>query len=145
MASSESQEIKLTGLFAQLLGVWYPMNYVVAAIDAAEGPKAVNDLLSAGFGSNSVYLRDSDRVSEIRAAIYEQRTPLERAGAALSRALTDEGIMSKEYFDEAKEGASLIAVLCPERRLIDEAHQVLRAHGARRIRYYGAHTITDLS
>lgn len=65
MASSESHEIELTGLFAQLLGVWYPRNYVVAAIDAAEGPKAVNDLLSAGFGSNSVYLRDSGRVSEI--------------------------------------------------------------------------------
>lgn len=53
--------------------------------------------------------------------------------------------MSKEYFDEAKEGASLIAMPCPERRFIDEAHQVLRTHGARRIRYYGADTISDLS
>jgi hypothetical protein len=44
--------------------------------------------------------------------------------------------MSQEYFEEAKAGASLIAVLAPEPRLVTEARQVLAAHGARHMRFY---------
>jgi hypothetical protein len=33
--------------------------------------------------------------------------------------------MSQEYFEEAKAGASLIAVLAPEPRLVTEAWQIL--------------------
>jgi len=36
--------------------------------------------------------------------------------------------MSQEYFEEAKAGASLMAVLVPEPRLVTEARQVLAAH-----------------
>jgi hypothetical protein len=127
-----------------LLGVWYPKNYILAAINATDGAAAVEALLSAGFGSNSVRLEDSAGVCRIRAAIYEQRTPLQRAAASVSRALTDEGLMSQEYFEEAEAGASLIAVLAPEPRLVTEARRILASHGARRMRFYGDLTITDL-
>ena len=70
--------------------------------------------------------------------------PLQRAGAAVSRALTDEGLMSQDYFEEAEAGASLVAVLAPEPRLVTEAGRILASHGARRIRFYGDLTITDL-
>lgn len=145
MSTTPSQKIELNGLFAQMLGVWYPKDYIVAAIDATEGPAAVEALLSAGFGRNAVHLHDSARVCQTGAAIYEQRTPLERAGAAFSRAVTDEGLMAQEYFDEAKAGASLIAVHASEPPLADEARQILASHGARRMRFYGDKTITDLS
>ena len=92
---------------------------------AAEGSAAVEALLAAGFGSNSVHLHNSAQVSQIGAAIYERRTPLQRAGAAFTGAITDEGLMSEEYFDEAR--------------------KILAAHGARRMRFYGDRTITDLS
>lgn len=141
-AALESVELK--GLFAMMLGVWYPMNYVLAAIDPTEGAAAVEELLSAGFGRNSVRLEDSARVAQIRAAITEQRTPLQRAAATVSRTLTDEGLMSQEYFQEAEAGASLIAVLAPEPRLLTEARQILASHGARHMRFYGDKTITDL-
>jgi hypothetical protein len=140
-----SQRIELSGLFAQMLGVWYPKDYVVAAIDAADGPAAVEALLAAGFGSNAAHLHNSARVCQIGAAIYEQRTPMQRAGAAFSRAVTDEGLMAQEYFEEAKAGASLIAVRASEPPLADEARRILAAHGARRMRFYGDRTITDLS
>ena len=143
-STAGSERIELKGLFAMALGVWYPKNYVLAAIDATDGPAAVKALLSGGFGSNSVRLEDSARVRQIRAAIYEQRTPLQRAAATVSRTLTDEGLMSQEYFEEAEAGASLIAVLAPEPRLVDEARRILAAHGARRMRFYGDMTITDL-
>ena len=136
--------IELKGLFAMMLGVWYPKNYILAAIDAADGSAAVKRLLSAGFGRNSVRLEDGARVEQIRAAIYEQRTPLERAGAAFARALTDEGLMSQEYFEAAEAGASLIAVLAPEPQLVTEARQILASHEARHMRFYGDTTITEL-
>ena len=143
--TAPSQKIELNGLFAQMLGVWYPKDYIVASIGAAEGPAAVKALLEAGFGSNAVHLHDSARVCQNLAAIYEQRTPLQRAGAKLGRAVTDEGFMAQEYFEDAKAGASLIAVRASEPPLAEEARQILAAHGARRMRFYGDKTVTDLS
>jgi hypothetical protein len=143
--TAPSQRIELNGLFAQMLGVWYPKDYIVASIDASEGPAAVKALLEAGFGSNAVHLHDSARVCQNLGAIYEQRTPLQRAGATLGRAVTDEGLMAQEYFEDAKAGASLIAVRASEPPLAAEARQILAAHGARRMRFYGDRTITDFS
>lgn len=138
------ESIELTGLFAMMLGVWYPRNYVVAAIDPSDATAAVEVLLSAGFGSNAVRHENGVRVLQIKEAINEQRTPLRRAAVNVSAALTDEGFMGQQYFDEAEAGASLIAVLAPEPRLVTEARRVLASHGARRIRFYGDKTITDL-
>jgi hypothetical protein len=143
-STAAPERIELKGLFTMMLGVWYPRNYILAAIDPTEGAAAVKALLAAGFGSNSVRLDDGARVGQIRAAIYEQRTPMQRAAATVSRTLTDEGLMSQEYFEEAEAGASLIAVLAPEPRLVTEAGQILAAHGARHMRFYGDKTITDL-
>jgi hypothetical protein len=143
-STAASERIELKGLFAMMLGVWYPRNYILAAIDPTDGERAVKALVGAGFGSNSVRLEDSTRVGQIRAAISEQRTPLQRAAATISRTLTDEGLMSQEYFEEAEAGASLIAVLAPEPRLVTEARQILASHGARHMRFYGDKTITDL-
>jgi hypothetical protein len=139
-----SGKVELKGLFAQMLGVWYPKHYVLAAITPTDGAAAVEELLSAGFGSNSVHLEDAARVCGIRAAIYEQRTPLERAAASFSRALTDEGLFIQEYFEEADAGASLIAVLAPEPQLVTEAARILASHGAWRMKFYDDRTIADL-
>jgi hypothetical protein len=96
------------------------------------------------LGGKSVRLKDAARVGQIGAAIYEQRTPLQRASTSVSRALTDEALMSQEYFEEAEAGASLIAVLAREPRLVTEARQILAAHGARHMRFYDK-CITDLT
>jgi hypothetical protein len=139
------KRVELKGLYANMLGVWYPRNYIVAAIDPAQGAVAVKSLLAAGFGGNSVHLHDGARIGQIRAAIYEQRSPMQRAASSISRALTDEGLMSQEYFEEAGAGASLIAVLTPEPRLVTEARRILAGHGARRMRFYDDNCITDLT
>jgi hypothetical protein len=144
-STAVSERVELKGLYAMMLGVWYPKDYLVAAIDPTQGVAAVKALLSAGFGGNSVHLQDGARIGEIRAAIYEQRTPMQRAAASVSRALTDEGLMSQEYFEEAEAGASLIAVLAPQPRLVAEAQEILAAHGARHMRFYDDKCITDLT
>lgn len=143
-STASSERIELTGLFAMMLGVWYPRNYVVAAIDHSDGVEAVQALHSSGFGGNAVRHEPGARVLEIKEAITVQRTRLQRAAVNVSVALTDEGMMGQQYFDEAEAGASLIAVLAPEARLVDEARQILASFGARRMRFYGDKTITDL-
>jgi hypothetical protein len=143
--TAASERVELEGLYAQMLGVWYPRNYIVAAIDPAQGAAAVKALHAAGFGDNAVRLDDGAHIGQIRAAIYEQRTPMQRAAASVSRAVTDEGLMSQEYFEEAEAGASLIAVLAPEPRLVTEAQRILAAHGARHMRFYDDRCITDLT
>jgi hypothetical protein len=139
-----SGSIELNGVFAQMLGVWYPKDYIVAAIDAADGEKALAELLEAGFGRNAIHLHESALVCAIGASIYEQRTPIQRVGAAVSQAVTDEGLMSQEYIEAAKAGASLIAVRASEPRLVEEARRILGAHEARRMRFYGDRSVTDL-
>jgi hypothetical protein len=143
--ATASERVELEGLYAQMLGVWYPRNYIVAAIDPSDGAAAEKALHAAGFGGNAVRLDDGARIGQIRAAIYERRTPMQRAAASVSRALTDEGLMSQEYFEEAEAGASLIAVLAPEPRLVTQAQQILAAHGARHMRFYDDKCITDLA
>jgi hypothetical protein len=53
--------------------------------------------------------------------------------------------MSQEYFEEVEAGASLIAVLAPEPRLVTEARRILAAQGARHLRFYDDNCITDLT
>jgi hypothetical protein len=54
-------------------------------------------------------------------------------------------IARQEYFEEAEAGASLIAVLAPEPRLVTEAQQILASDGARHMRFYDSKCITDLT
>lgn len=144
-SATVAERIELNGVFAQMLGVWYPKDYVVAALDAADGEAAVEELLAAGFGGNAIHLHDSAQVLQNAATIYDQRTRLQRAGAAFTGAVTDEGLLGREYIDEANAGASLLAVRASEPLLADEAGRILAAHGARRIRFYGDRSIIALS
>ena len=114
------------------------------AARSVRGPTPIAQSISS-FGSKSVRLEDGARLGQIRAAIYGQRTPLQRGAASVSRALSDEGSMRQEYFEEAEAGASLIAVLAPEPRLVTEARRILATQGARHMRFYESKCITDLS
>jgi hypothetical protein len=144
IAATGPPSTQFAGVFAQQLGVWYPKNYVISALDAAEGPPTMEDLFAAGFGRDAVYLHDSAEMRVVRQQIVEGRSPMQRAAAALTGAVTDEGAMAQDYFDEADGGASLLGVLCPEPRLVENARRVLKAHGARHIRFYGGNSVTDL-
>jgi hypothetical protein len=73
------------------------------AAGSVRGPTPIAQSISS-FGSNSVLREDGARVGQIRAAIYEQRTPMQRAAVSVSRTLTDEGLMSQEYFEGLKRG-----------------------------------------
>ena len=140
-----TEEPELNGMFARMLGVWYPMGYVVAAIDARAGETAVNALLAAGFDGDGIHLHDSLRVLGSVAAIYGQGTRLQRDGVAFTGALSDEGLLRQEYLDEAGAGASLIAVRAAEPAQVDQVRRILAAQAARGIRFYGDGFVTALT
>ena len=119
-----TEEPELNGMFARMLGVWYPMGYVVAAIDA---------------------LHDSLRVLGSVAAIYGQGTRLQGEGLAFTGALSEEGLLRQEYLDEAGAGASLIAVRAVAPAQVDQVLEILTARGARGVRLYGDGSVTALA
>ena len=45
-STAASERVELKGLFTMMLGVWYPQNYILAAIDPREGAAAVKALLA---------------------------------------------------------------------------------------------------
>jgi hypothetical protein len=140
-----SEGLELNGMFARMLGVWYPTDYVVAAIDARAGEAAVEDLLECGFGEDAIHLHDSLRVLGSVAALHGRGTRLQRDGAPYTGALSEEGLLRQEYLDEAGAGASLIAVRAHETAQVDRARVVLAARGARGIRFYGEGSVTALT
>ena len=136
---------ELNAMFARMLGVWYPKDYVVAALDAGAGRPAVDDLLAAGIGEDSIHLHDSPRVLVRVAAIHDRGTRRRRDGAAFTGALSDEGLLRQEYLDEATAGASLIAVRAAEAGQVEQVRRVLAARGARGIRFYGDGSVIALT
>ena len=136
---------ELNGMFARMLGVWYPMGYVVAAIDARAGETAVNALLAAGFDGDGIHLHDSLRVLGSVAAIYGHGTRLQGEGVAFTGALSEEGLLRQEYLDEAGAGASLIAVRAVAPAKVDQVREILTARGARGVRLYGDGSVTGLA
>ena len=136
---------ELNGMFARMLGVWYPRDFVVAALDAGAGPGAVDDLLAAGVGDDHIHLHDSLRILGSVAAIHGGGTRLQQEGGSFTGALSDEGLLRQEYLDEAGAGASLIAVRAAEPAQVDQVRRILAARGARGIRLYGDGSVTALT
>jgi hypothetical protein len=137
--------LELNGIFARMLGVWYPMGYVVAALDARVGVAAVEALLAAGIPGDGIHLHDSLRVLGSVAAIHGRGTRLQRDGATFTGALSDEGLLRQEYLDEAGAGASLIAVRAAEPAQVDQVRRIHAAQAARGIRFYGDGFVTALT
>ena len=137
--------LELNGMFARMLGVWYPMGYVVAALDARAGVAAVEALLAAGIAGDDIHLHDSLRVLGSVAAIHGRGTRLQRDGATFTGALSDEGLLRQEYLDEVGAGASLIAVRAAVPAEVDQVRRILAAQAARGIRFYGDGFVTALT
>jgi hypothetical protein len=137
--------LELNGMFARMLGVWYPMGDVVAALDARAGVAAVEALLAAGIAGDDIHLHDSLRVLGSVAAIHGRGTRLRQDGATFTGALSDEGLLRQEYLDEVGAGASLIAVRAAEPAEVDQVRRILAAQAARGIRFYGDGFVTALT
>jgi hypothetical protein len=74
-------------------------------------------------------------------ALKERRGVLQRLAALLA---VEEGLYAAEYEDEARRGHPILVVHAGGSAGADRIGQVLREHGARRLRYYDRNVIVDL-
>lgn len=127
---------------ATALGFYYPKHYVVAVVeDPSRAAQALAALKEAGFDDAVAELCPGpDFVKNYRDFRVGQ-TLLQRASRLFP---AEEETAVQEYLAAAEGGASFVTVLTPEREARDRAHDLLKQHGGRAMRYYGDRTITDL-
>jgi hypothetical protein len=130
------------GALASHFATYYPTGYVVAVIEPAAVPAAVDALRSGPCSPDEVRTFTGQEALDIAAAVQGQRTPLQRAAALL---VSDEQEAEAEYLDAARVGQSLVVVHAPTPDQAQRVAAVLAAHGARRMHHYGRLVMTDLS
>jgi hypothetical protein len=144
-AERRSDPSERMGVFAGLLGAWYPKDYIVSVVDDFdEAERAAEALRKAGFPAADVRLFRSEEIVGALRAIGAHRNVLQRIGAAIQREVTEEGLANKEYDEDAMAGRHILTVMAVEAEEIERARKVLVEHGARRIMHYKRWTITDL-
>lgn len=133
------------GVFAGLLGAWYPKDYVISVVDdIEEAERAAEALRQAGFPEAEVRLFRSEEIVGALREAAAHRNVFQRIGAAIQREITEEGAANKEYDEDAMAGRHILTVMAVESEEIERARKVLVEHGARRIMHYKKWTITDL-
>jgi hypothetical protein len=132
-----------TNPLATALGMYYPTHFLVAAVDdPAHAAQALTALQQAGFDEAAAEVCPGPEFLKNYRDFLDSRSLLERAEGLFP---SEERTAVDEYLAEAERGASFVTVHTPERADRDRARDILLANGGHAMRYYGEHTITDLS
>jgi hypothetical protein len=123
-------------------GQLYPENDILAVIeDRTVGNRVLQALGQAGVPEGDMDIIDPAWFLEAGRAFEERRGLLQRLAALVAM---EEGIDVAEYKEEAARGHPIIAVHAGGHASVESIREVLRRHGAGRIRYYRRNTIEDL-
>ena len=127
-------------------GLIYPEGDILAVIDdCAEADRTVRDLETAGIPADDIFLIEGPRAVEIMEDFRQHQHALGRIGRAISSLLSDAARFDQQYLEEARKGHHLLVVQAPSDDVVARVQPILRAHGARRVRHYGALVVEDLS
>ena len=136
---------KPSRFLTDLLGSWYPENYMVAVIDhPAEAEQAAEALRQAGWPAIDVRLFAGTQVATHLDKIEEHRSLPKKLAADVRHVVSDEGVMGEDYEEEARLGHQILAVYTPNDDKVEQARTLLAAHGAHSVEYFGKWVITDL-
>ena len=125
-----------------LMGTFYWKDHVVAVVDdPAEAERAVAALVAAGSPADGTLTLPGQEVVRRYEAFKAHQNPFQRLGAALA---SDEGEISDEFVDEAREGHSLVVAPAAVPEAAAQVAGVLRAHSAHHIKHYRDNTVADL-
>ncbi len=128
-----------------LLGEWHTENYLAAVIDdLADAERATAELQQAGWAPTDVRLFRGKPTAQKIDTIAEHRSAPTRIAAAVRGASSEEGPISELYEQEAEQGHQIVAVYADNEEQMERARQILAAHQAHAIEYFGSWTITDL-
>lgn len=150
MSNQSKEQIKETGVFAHLLGVWYPTHYVVGVVEDSDAADRAGDALRAalpesGAPDGAVRVFHAEEARDAIRRTEGFHGPGKRALAAMSHAVgSEEGVADQDYYAAVSKGHSLVTVLAPTPDAVERARAILARFGAQHMRYYGPHTLTDL-
>lgn len=124
-------------------GVHYPTSHLLAVLrDPQASEQAAQALRAAGFVDVEVVSgQQALRAIEVT---EQQESPLRRSWERLSQVLSDEADARPEYLEALGQGLAVLLVYAPHRALVDQAADILKAHQAHAIRFFGRWTITEL-
>lgn len=118
--------------------VWYPENDVLAVIDDRDdATRAVIGFTNAGWHAEDILVLSGEAVEERLDATGAHCHLIGHLLRTLWSVSTTEGLLFRDYQEEARQGHSIIAVHTHEGKNLEEAREVLSQHGARRIEFFG--------
>ena len=125
-------------------GVHYPTSHLLAVLrDQQTAEQATQALHDAGFVDVEVF--SGQHALRAIKVTEQQESPLSRAWEQLSRVLSDEAGARQEYLEALGQGHAVLLVYAPHWEQVDQAADVLKAHQAHAIRFFGRWTIAELS
>ena len=127
-----------------ILGNWYPIDCVIALISGDDAQTAITALREAGFEGDNLRHWSSQEMTDLIAA-KESEGGIKAVFRNLQRGLTDDAGALNVYEQGARYGQDVLAIYAPNDQARETAHQLLSAHRANHIKYYGKFAVTDLS
>lgn len=127
-----------------ILGNWYPTDCVIALISTEDAQTAITALREAGFEGDKLRHWTSQEMTELITE-KESEGGIKAVFRNIQRGLTDDDGALNVYEQGARYGQDVLAAYAPNDQARETAHQLLSAHRANHIKYYGAFAVTDLS
>jgi hypothetical protein len=125
-------------------GMHYPVGHLIGVLPAAgEAEQAVQSLYDAGY--TDIELLEGPAAVEILEPSEHAANTLIRAWRRLSLYLSDEDDAVRAAADAVRHGLALVMVYASSEAQQDQAESILRAHGARRLTYFGRWSITEVN
>ncbi len=139
-AQSQKKEFPLTRP-----GAAYPDNYVIAVIeDGKKAEDAVQSLLDAGISSEDIRLFESHEILKYAEDTEKNQSLLSRIADVFQAITSDDDPHVLIYVEEARRGHAILNVHVPRSEQIERVKDILVAHSARNIKYFGRWSITVL-
>jgi len=121
-------------------------NWVIGVLDNEDAARRARDAaLQVGFAPDDVILLSGQEARDRAQARQEQMNPVTKFFANLARQATDPGMAESEYLAEADAGHWLLCVKANDPGQVALSQRVMLESNARRVKYFGGWTITDLS
>jgi nucleotide-binding universal stress UspA family protein len=126
-------------------GAVYPKHYIMAVIDdVKEAQDAVQSLHKAGIPAEDIRLFESHEVLEYAEHTEKTRSLGSRIADVFQAVTSDEDAHVLIYVQEALRGHAILNVYAPTDEQAERVKDILVAHHARTIKYFGRWAITVL-
>lgn len=126
-------------------GAVYPKHFIIAVIDdVKEAEDAVQSLHNAGISPADIRLFESHEVLEYAEHTERTRSLGSRIADVLRAITSDEDAHVLIYVEEALRGHAILNIYAPGSEQVERVNDILAAHHARNIKYFGRWAVTIL-